>query len=473
MPSKSANLDDPVVAPPIRSVAIIGGGASGAISLDSLVSQNCFSQIVLFERRSCFGGVWVLDESPRVLNKHIGAGAGASDLDPPLKNPFKGNTKDLSIVLPKSTQERFEQTPAYKGMATNIIEHMMTFSDRKSWKEGEENKYVESTAVRDYIDAYIERNRTHASVKVVTNTTVEDVERNDGFKLTLRHLTEQQDEWYQQQFDAIVVASGHYHVPYIPQIEGLLEVQALPNVVHHAKFFRSAHQYENKRLVVVGSRASGADLTKYSSDVATTVYQLIRNIANTKRFSKRANVFVKPEISSVSVKDGVTVTFADGSLVSQIDHIVFATGFQFSYPYLKGAFGEITDGNIVPGLYQHTFFSGDPAVAFVGVPIDGISFRVFEYQAVLVSRYFAGMVTLPSIREQDEWSRSRLMSKGSTRAYHTIGAIDALSFLKTLVDLGEAKGNKGRNFPSITESDVEEYKAAAAKLTELWDQPRV
>lgn len=42
----------------IRSVAVIGGGAAGAATLHSLVAENYFSKIRLFERKDKAGGLW-------------------------------------------------------------------------------------------------------------------------------------------------------------------------------------------------------------------------------------------------------------------------------------------------------------------------------------------------------------------------------------------------------------------------------
>lgn len=35
----------------IKSIAIIGGGASGAVILDSLIKQQSFDEIVVFEKK--------------------------------------------------------------------------------------------------------------------------------------------------------------------------------------------------------------------------------------------------------------------------------------------------------------------------------------------------------------------------------------------------------------------------------------
>ena len=48
-------------------------------------------------------------------------------------------------------------------------------------------------------------------------------------------------------FDAVIVATGHYSVPYIPNISGLAETsKALPHSFEHSKAFRLPDNYVNK-----------------------------------------------------------------------------------------------------------------------------------------------------------------------------------------------------------------------------------
>lgn len=474
----------------VKKVAIIGGGASGAITLDSLVAENTFDEIVLYERRDVLGGIWVLDLDPiKTPADIVKPGRLSRDIDPPLKNPFADGYTDSRIRSLWTKQERFEQTPAYDGMATNIIEKLMTFSDQKQWLPEGNNKYVDRSAVRDYIDRYISRNKDKENVKLVLGTTVEDLEkvapRADSdlpylFKLTLRRrLQDGTDEWFQNTFDAVIVTVGHYHIPFIPEVPGLKEFQEeRPHAIQHAKFFRNAVPYTNKTVLVIGSRALGADLTKFSADTAVEVYQLIRNVEGTRRFSRKSNVTFKPIVTRYEKTDkGFNAVFSDGTVLENPDVVVYATGYQFLYPFLVRSLGDITlDGRIVPDLYQHTFLVKDPLITFVGVPTDAISFRAFEYQAILTARYLAGKVALPPLSEQRKWLEDRFNEKGATRAYHTIGALDALDYVKTLLELGTIKDVSiapGREFPELSIDEIEEYTAAGAILREFWDAPRI
>lgn len=472
----------------VKKVAIIGGGASGAITLDTLVQEGVFEEITLYERRDILGGIWVFDENPiDTPNDILKAGEISSNIDPPLANPFDNAQNRDKIKLARSSQERFHHTPAYRGMTTNIIESLMTYSDKPYWKESEVNDYVDREDVRNYIESYIYRHKDNKKVTLSFNSTVEDVEKVAAsansdlpyqFKITVRkELADGTDEWSQQTFDAIVVAVGHYHVPFIPPVPGLREVQEkFPTVVHHAKFYTTPEPYKDKTVVVVGSRALGFDLSRFSAEVAKVVYQL-RRTANIKLSTNQPNIKHKPTIERYEIDgDSFKVIFSDGSEVHNPDNVVYATGYQYLFPFLAREYGDITDsGIIVRNTFEHTFLVNEPLIAIVGIPVDAVSFRAFEYQAILVARYLANKVTLPSRDEQNEWSKNRLSEKGVTRAYHTIGADSVVSYVQKLVELGTLKKEAnvtGKEFPAFTEKELDTYVKAATKLAEFWGEQK-
>jgi cation diffusion facilitator CzcD-associated flavoprotein CzcO len=97
------------------------------------------------------------------------------------------------------------------------------------------------------------------------NTTVESVEKRDGeWVLTIRksgqtYRGRPQDYWWQETFDAVVVATGHYNIANIPAIDGLREAaETFPQVFEHSKAYRSANKYVGK----VGGVLSKASRTE-------------------------------------------------------------------------------------------------------------------------------------------------------------------------------------------------------------------
>lgn len=83
---------------------------------------------------------------------------------------------------------------------------------------------------------------------ISNNTSVERVEKiGTEWKVTLRKEGKEQDYWWVEWFDAVVVASGHFSVPYIPAIKGLEELEkSRPGSVLHSKHFRGRELYKDK-----------------------------------------------------------------------------------------------------------------------------------------------------------------------------------------------------------------------------------
>ncbi len=73
---------------------------------------------------------------------------------------------------------------------------------------------------------------------------------------------------------------------------------------------------------------------------------------------------LKPTITKFSTENNGTVEFSDGTRLSDIDKIVFATGDRVSYPYLTP--NPVTEGNRLAGFYQQILKIGDPSLAVVG-----------------------------------------------------------------------------------------------------------
>ena len=65
------------------------------------------------------------------------------------------------------------------------------------------------------------------------------------------------------QFDLVVVASGHYNMPKIPDIEGLGEWKAVyPGRVIHSKQYRSPGKYGGQNVLVIGAGVSALDICR-------------------------------------------------------------------------------------------------------------------------------------------------------------------------------------------------------------------
>lgn len=111
---------------------------------------------------------------------------------------------------------------------------------------GKDTPFRHWSIMRKYIESLV--NRRGYQDLVSYDTTVELAEKiGREWKLTLRKSGEKTDYWWTEWFDAVVVASGHYSVPYIPHIPGLAELaKGKPGSVLHSKQFRGRDAFQGK-----------------------------------------------------------------------------------------------------------------------------------------------------------------------------------------------------------------------------------
>ena len=60
-----------------------------------------------------------------------------------------------------------------------------------------------------------------------------------------------------EKFDYVLVASGHYSVPHVPEFPG---IDRFPGRVMHAHDFRDASEFAGQRLLLVGASYSAEDI---------------------------------------------------------------------------------------------------------------------------------------------------------------------------------------------------------------------
>ncbi|KAK6584703.1 hypothetical protein PZA11_002927 [Diplocarpon coronariae] len=93
------------------------------------------------------------------------------------------------------------------------------------------------------------------------NTTVEDVaviggsgKGRERWRFTLRKhdFARDIDEWWHDDFDAVVLANGHYGVPFIPEVKGLKEyLGVFPGRVIHSRVYRRPFFFKNKKVLTI------------------------------------------------------------------------------------------------------------------------------------------------------------------------------------------------------------------------------
>ncbi|KAJ5780606.1 hypothetical protein N7457_005766 [Penicillium paradoxum] len=460
-----------MVGMPIKRVAVIGAGPAGAIAIDALAQEKAFDIIRVFERREGPGVAGSIGDSspPPTLVDFASLAKRTADTPVPLPHSLPAQT-------PKSDQPRFAESSVYPYLETNIDSLPMQFSREPFPEErsessishhGPQTPFRRWDVVRKYVRDLVERRGYNDCISY--NTTVERVEKvGTEWKVTLRKDGEKSDYWWVEWFDAVVVASGHFWVPYIPPIEGLESFEkARPGSVLHSKHFRGREAFTGKRVVVVGASVSAADIAFDLTETAERpVHAITIGHAANGYFGDEA--FKHPSIQnhpSIERVSGRTVHLVNGGCITDVDYIIFGTGYSWTLPFLPAV---PVRNNRVPELYQHVVWQKDPTLLFVGAVAAGLTFKVFEWQSVLAARLLAGRATLPPLEEMQKWETERVKARGDGVKFTLIHP-DFEDYFETVRRLaGEGEENKGRKLPKFRREWVRAFLDGHERRKSMW-----
>lgn len=438
---------------PPKRVAVIGAGISGVTSAAHLLKQGL--DVTLFERSGIAGGVWHFDER--------------SALEPPYPNetPSRGDyeTKpEHGYLTPppevSSKQEDIEVAhappgPCYAGLKNNVSTRLMRTS-LLAWPEGTPD-FVTQKTVEEYVQTIADVHGVSAIAQY--NTRVEEVRKRDTEGQWLVRTTTLQKSppapfggpqmvekrWL---FDAVVVASGHYHMPRIPDIPGLKELkQAWPKRVWHSKRYRNPAVFKDQNILLIGAGVSSLDIAKESSQYARHIYQSSRggalDLPATLLPENASRVAGIKELRLGTTKTGseesglqpapATIVLEDGQELTDVHTVVLCTGYITSYPFLSHLHADdksadeadefvlvTRDGEMVHNLHKDIFYIEDPSLAFVGTPYHIATFSLFDFQAQVVARVLAGKALLPSKDQMRRKYQERVKAKGLGRNFHSL-----------------------------------------------------
>ncbi|KPI45783.1 Thiol-specific monooxygenase [Cyphellophora attinorum] len=479
----------------VHSVAVIGAGVSGICAAAHLLRQGL--EVKLFERSSIAGGVWHFDENSAIdpqypnLLPSLGdyarhrADEDQSAYQTPPRTPdprleADNETDSRQNVKSKDFATRHAPPgPCYAGLTNNVALRAMktTLGD---WPEG-----LGDFVNQRYLEQYLQGIAQTSGVNDVAeyNTRVEEVVKDPVRSkwsvktTTLRNgatseLLER--DWH---FDAVVVASGHYNMPRVPDIPGLKEWKArYPDRVWHSKRRWRQQQRHIERVrgiaekVFQSSRGGDLDLPLSMLPPSAT------RIGGVRRFVLEGD---EEHAFTPSGRINGYVELTNGSKLCDLDRVILATGYLTSYPYLSQYHADdkqpedasesdlVTgDGNMVHNLHKDIFFINDPTLSFVGQPYHISTFSLFEFQAQVVARVLSGAAKLPSERAMRQEYRERVAARGLGRDFHSLrGDGEELGYVRSLVEWMNATPSSGI-LPMVghTESFIQAHKDQRERL---------
>ncbi|KAF7546317.1 hypothetical protein G7Z17_g8523 [Cylindrodendrum hubeiense] len=407
----------------VSRVAIIGAGASGLAAAKYLLAEKKFSEVRIFEQRATPGGTWNYSPLTREPNFTI-----------PRTQPSA--VPDQAIWPNGSVDVEF-LTPIYDQLETNIPHSLMSFAD-KAFPQGT-SVFPRHSVVLQYLKDYAEGLEPSISYQTqvlnVEKSTLED--RLGPWKLQVLNL--KTNETTKAEFDAIVVASGHYNDPFIPDIPGLVDFnKAYPEAISHSKFYRHPEEYANKKVIIVGNSASGIDMTAQISTVA----QLPVLVSEKEKSSfiglamNTPTAAYVPEILEFLPQER-GVRFSDGHIETGIDAVILCTGFHYSYPFLQSLKPSVLvpSGTYAAHLWENMIYTADPTLAFLSIPQRGIPFPLVEAQSAVISRIWSGRLNPPSRAEMEAWVHKEHQEKGEGKPIHHISCPADVEYINRLHNL--------------------------------------
>ncbi|KAH9886366.1 putative flavin dependent monooxygenase [Xylariomycetidae sp. FL2044] len=407
----------------IDRVAVIGAGPCGLAAAKYLLAEKKFSKIQVFEQRASVGGVWNYT-SLNVVDKGFTV---------PRTSPTK--LPDTAIWTDDASDVQFV-SPVYDFLETNIPHTLMNYSDF-SFPKGS-SLFPKHAVVKQYLEDYTRASQLGPLLSLQTQVQrIRKVQSGSHMCWEVTVLDLKTEETRSTEFDAVIVASGHYNDPFIPDIKGLAEFERKhPGCVSHSKFYRQPYQYEGKKVIIVGNSASGIDL---SAQIATVCRKPI--IVSEKTVPKvnppaedRTWAKMVPEIAEFLPEDRA-VRFRDGSVEEDVDAVVFCTGYFYAFPFLESLSPPvITDGSYARRLYEHVLYIDDPTLAFLGIPQRVVPLPISEAQAGFVARAWADRLPLPARAEMEEWEARMLKEKGEGKSLHNLAFPKDVEYINRLHD---------------------------------------
>lgn len=446
-----------------RRVAVIGGGASGLTCIKSCLDEGL--EPVCFESSDDIGGLWRFKENPEP-----------------------------------------DRASIYHSVIINTSKEMMCYSDFPI--PAHYPNFMHNSLIMDYFRSYADKFQLnkyiHFNTRVLQVKQRPDFSHSGQWDIETETKDGQKEKHI---FDAVMICIGHHCNPNLP-LHDFPGIDTFTGKYFHSRDYKTPEEWRNKKVVVIGIGNSGGDIAVELSRVTKQLYLSTRRgawvlnrvgengmpidfsfnrIFNYLRVLMPFNFFcgigerrlnqrfdhalynLKPKhrlfsqhptvndelpnrilSGTVQVKPnirrfcGSSVEFDDGSVVEDVDLVVFATGYKFSFPFLASQVVSVVENKA--SLYKNVFPPEleRPTLAIIGLvqPLGAIM-PISEMQARWSTRVFKGHLKLPSINSmlKDIKCKREAMAKRYVASQrHTI-QVDYVVYMDEIAKLVGVKPN--------------------------------
>ena len=342
-----------------KRVAVIGAGPSGLAQLrafQSAAQQGAdIPEVVCFEKQDNWGGLW-----------NYSWRTGVDEYGEPVHGSM------------------------YRYLWSNGPKEGLEFADY-SFEEhfGQQiGSYPPRAVLFDYIEGRVKKANVRPWIRFrtpVRSVTFDDVSQK--FTVTVHDLVK--DHTYSEMFDDVVVASGHFSTPNVPEFPGFATFNGR---ILHAHDFRDAREFAGKDILIVGTSYSAEDIGsqcwKYGCKSVTVSHRTAA-----MGYDWPDNWKEVPLLTGV---DGNTATFKDGSQ-SHVDAIILCTGYLHHFPFLPDALRLRTKNRLATAdLYRGVAWVKNPKLFYLGMQDQWYTFNMFDAQAWYVRDVIMGRLAVPA-----------------------------------------------------------------------------
>ena len=211
-------------------------------------------------------------------------------------------------------------------------------------------------------------------IRVLAYEKMTNVQQVDDGQLKV--FTEKNEKQFTYITKNVIIATGYYHQPQLLNIPG----EQLTKVSH---YFKEAHPYYKKDVVVIGGKNSAVDAALELQRAAANVTVLYRG----SDYSSSIKPWILPAFDSLVQKQSIHLEFrahvteitdekvyyeVDGQKKQLKNDFVFAmTGYKPNIPLLEKIGIEVDHQTGRPTFNQHTFETNIKNIYVAGVVISG------------------------------------------------------------------------------------------------------
>ncbi|KAM4548042.1 flavin-containing monooxygenase 5-like isoform 1-T1 [Odontesthes bonariensis] len=440
-----------------RRVAVVGGGSSGLACIKCCLDEGL--DPVCFESSDDIGGLW----------------------------NFKENTES-------------DRASIYHSVIINTSKEMMSFSDFPI--PAHFPNFMHNSLIMDYFRMYADcfqlTKRIRFNTKVLQVKQRSDFSHSGLWDVETENKDGKREKHI---FDAVMICIGHHCHPHMP-LHDFPGIDTFKGQYFHSRDYKTPEEWRNKKVVVIGIGNSGGDIAAELSRVTKQLYMSTRRGAwilnrvgesgvpldlqfnRVAAFLRKILPFgffcslvesqlnhrfdhalynLKPKhrlfsqhptvndelpnrilSGTIQVKpnvrrfQGSSVEFDDGSVVDDVDLVVFATGYRFSFPFLPSHVVSVSENRT--SLYKYVFPPEleRPTLAVIGLvqPLGAIM-PISEMQARWATRVFKGCIKLPpaaAMLKDVKCKQEVMAQRYVTSQRHTI-QVDYISYMDELAEL--------------------------------------